>query len=150
MPPRPCRQCAAERSTTASKPPRHNPERSYEGRNGHTDRDGFAISVSIFVSVRSLNDQLAVEHVHAAGERELAGFIGDEIDRRRLERGKIAGDPEVVNYHLLAAGRGFVAEEIQTDRPIFFHHYNVGGITAFDHDIYLLNPGFIDLRGDPV
>ena len=45
-----------------------------------------------------------MQHVHPAGEGEFARSFGGEFHRRGLERGEVAGDAEVAEDDLFAAG----------------------------------------------
>jgi hypothetical protein len=58
----------------------------------------------LLVDQKLSDDQFPVQHVHPAGERELAALFRSEFHRRCFVRGEVPGDPEIAEYHLLAAG----------------------------------------------
>src|SRR5687768_575888 len=64
----------------------------------------------------SLNDDLALHHVHAAGELEVAGLLRGEFDRRHLVDGDRLRDVLRRNGQHIAAGRLLVAGDVEAHR----------------------------------
>jgi hypothetical protein len=61
-----------------------------------------------------LNDELAAQHVHAAGKSKLALFVRREFDGRGLEGGQFARDAKVAEDDSPAARRRLVAVKVET------------------------------------
>src|ERR1700730_1130907 len=96
-------------------------------------------TVSIAGTDRSVLDpEKSVEHVHAAGERELSCAAGHDADPCLRVCGERLPDPELGQHHFIAAGVGLPPVEHEGQGDVFLRHDHFGIVPAGDDDCRLL------------
>lgn len=90
-----------------------------------------------------------MQHVHTARKAEFASFIRRKFHLGRFESRQVTSDPKVADDDLLAAGRCFVAIEIQLHGNAVLDNDPVRTVAALDRNADLLHAGRIGYGCDP-
>src|SRR5262245_6900907 len=86
----------------------------------------------------SFDNQFSAEHAHRAAETEFPGLLGRQLDWHGYAGGKLGALLEIRENHLVGAGRGLLAAEIQPHRTAAAHDDRIGRIAALHQDHRLL------------